>query len=332
MTISDGKSQPFLARSVRSNDLDEFSAMIPGGTFGAVALADQKAFSATVRIVDFGRGLYLRSVQTLGAVGIRSSFENEDEETITYLFPAFGSPGLAMDGRDVDPGQIITRQRGDTPYFRTSGPQEMSVLIVRPDILLRTLSAFSGKDRLRLLQAPAQSGAIEPGRLSRLKSRHRELTRLQQDWELGDTARTARAVEIVRGEITSLVADALLSGETRVDHKARQLQTHSMARIERFIDETRGSAAGLQEMCEATGLALRTVEAITRDRTGMSAQAYFRCRRLGFAREELLAPARATSVTEVALHNGFAHFGRFAAYYRQAYGETPSETLRRATR
>ena len=171
MMISDGRSQPFLARSVRSKDLDEFSAVIPGGTFGAVALTDQQAFSATVRIVDFGRGLYLRSVQTLGALGIRSSFENDDEETITYLFPAFGSPGLTVDGREVGPGQVITRQRGDTPYFRTAGPQELSVLIVRPDILLRTLSAFGGKDRLRLLQAPARSGAIEPGRLARLKSR-----------------------------------------------------------------------------------------------------------------------------------------------------------------
>ena len=332
MTISEGKSRPFLARSVRSNDLGEFSTMIPGGTFGVVALADRRAFSATVRIVDFGQGLYLRSVQTRGALGIRSSFENDDEETITYLFPAPGSPGLTMDGRELGPGQVITRQRGDTPYFRTEGPQEMSVLIVRPDILLRTLSAFSGKDRLRLLQAPAQAGAIEPGRLSRLKIRHHELTRLQQAWELADTARTATALEIVRGEITALVADALLSGETRVDHRARQLQTRSMARIERFIDESRGSPAGLQEMCEATGLALRTLEAIARDRTGMSAQAYFRCRRLGFAREDLLAPGPATSVTDVALHNGFAHFGRFAAYYREAYGETPSETLRRASR
>lgn len=332
MTISEGKSQPFHARLLRSNDLDEFSATIPGGSFGAVALSDRQPFSATVRVVDFGRGLYLRSVQTAGTLGIRSIFENDAEETITYLFAAPGSPGLTIDGRDVGSGQVVTRQRGDTPYFRTTGPQELSVFIVRPDILLRTLSAFSGLDRLRLLQAPARSDGIDPLRLARLKHRHSQLTRLQQDWGPANTPSTARAVEIVRGDITALVADALLSGETRVDHKARQLQTRSMARIERFIDENRGSPAGLQEMCEATGLALRTVEAITRDRTGMSAQAYFRCRRLDFAREDLRCADRATTVTDVALGNGFAHFGRFASYYREAYGETPSETLRRACR
>jgi transcriptional regulator GlxA family with amidase domain len=37
-------------------------------------------------------------------------------------------------------------------------------------------------------------------------------------------------------------------------------------------------------------------------------------------------------VTRVALGLGFGHVGRFAALYRQAFGESPSETLRRARR
>jgi AraC-like DNA-binding protein len=31
----------------------------------------------------------------------------------------------------------------------------------------------------------------------------------------------------------------------------------------------------------------------------------------------------------VALYYGFAHLGRFAGEYRKAFGESPSETLRR---
>jgi AraC-like DNA-binding protein len=37
-------------------------------------------------------------------------------------------------------------------------------------------------------------------------------------------------------------------------------------------------------------------------------------------------------VTRVALGLGFGHPGRFAALYRQAYGESPSQSLRRAKR
>ncbi len=41
---------------------------------------------------------------------------------------------------------------------------------------------------------------------------------------------------------------------------------------------------------------------------------------------------RPTTVTHVAATYGFFELGRFAASYRQAFGEAPSDTLRAATR
>ena len=34
------------------------------------------------------------------------------------------------------------------------------------------------------------------------------------------------------------------------------------------------------------------------------------------------------SVTEVAYAHGFEHLGRFSAYYRERFGELPSDTVR----
>ena len=36
------------------------------------------------------------------------------------------------------------------------------------------------------------------------------------------------------------------------------------------------------------------------------------------------------TVTEIALQCGFNHFGRFAAWYREQYGESPLATLKRS--
>ena len=43
-----------------------------------------------------------------------------------------------------------------------------------------------------------------------------------------------------------------------------------------------------------------------------------------------LGSGAATAVTEVALACGFEHLGRFSTRYRDRFGESPSETLRRA--
>jgi AraC-like DNA-binding protein len=59
--------------------------------------------------------------------------------------------------------------------------------------------------------------------------------------------------------------------------------------------------------------------------------AHLREVRLARVREDLLAadPARVT-VTAVAARWGFPHQGRFAAAYRDRYGQAPSATLRLA--
>jgi transcriptional regulator GlxA family with amidase domain len=58
---------------------------------------------------------------------------------------------------------------------------------------------------------------------------------------------------------------------------------------------------------------------------------YLRQHRLDLVHDELrrVDPATGAKVTDVALRYGFAHTGRFAASYRERFGESPSTTLRR---
>jgi transcriptional regulator GlxA family with amidase domain len=57
---------------------------------------------------------------------------------------------------------------------------------------------------------------------------------------------------------------------------------------------------------------------------------YLRQIRLRRAREALRAAHRdATTVRAVAVGLGILHMGRFAAAYRAAFGESPSDTLNR---
>jgi transcriptional regulator GlxA family with amidase domain len=79
------------------------------------------------------------------------------------------------------------------------------------------------------------------------------------------------------------------------------------------------------------GVGQRALEKVFESRRGMSPLRFVTERRLAAAHRMLIRGAAPDEdVTRVALGLGFGHPGRFAALYRQAYGESPSQSLRRA--
>jgi len=87
----------------------------------------------------------------------------------------------------------------------------------------------------------------------------------------------------------------------------------------------------LHSIAAAACVSPRTLEAAFRRRYDQSPLTYARGIRLERVHMELQAAAadgRQTSVTDIALHYGFVHMGRFSAYYKQRFGCAPSATLR----
>ena len=82
-------------------------------------------------------------------------------------------------------------------------------------------------------------------------------------------------------------------------------------------------------VAEKLGVSLRTLEAGFREFRQTTPSRFLRQVRIEAARTELLSPSESTTVASVALANGFLHLARFSAYYRLAFDEYPSHTLRR---
>lgn len=85
------------------------------------------------------------------------------------------------------------------------------------------------------------------------------------------------------------------------------------------------------ELAALSRVGARRLQESFREYVGMTPMAYVRQVRLDRVRDELRAaePGEVT-VSEVAWRWGFTHPGRFAAQYRERYGESPSQTLRAA--
>jgi transcriptional regulator GlxA family with amidase domain len=84
----------------------------------------------------------------------------------------------------------------------------------------------------------------------------------------------------------------------------------------------------LSEVAEATGISVRSLQYGFRRFRNTTPLAYLREIRLEAAQAELSSPVNILSIKDVALKWGFTHMGHFAARYRAAYGEMPSETAR----
>ncbi|KRE27356.1 AraC family transcriptional regulator [Mycobacterium sp. Soil538] len=96
-----------------------------------------------------------------------------------------------------------------------------------------------------------------------------------------------------------------------------------------YIDDNADRDVTLTDVAECIHVTPRALQYMFRKHMDMTPMEYLRRVRMDHAHRELLrSDPASTTVAIVAARWGFAHTGRFAAMYRQAYGVNPSDSLR----
>lgn len=96
---------------------------------------------------------------------------------------------------------------------------------------------------------------------------------------------------------------------------------------EEFMRERLDALLSLEEVAQAAGVTRRGLALLFRRHRDLSPGEVLRNMRLDAA-HALLARHDGASVTEVALNCGFSHLSRFAACYRERFGQLPRDTSR----
>lgn len=111
------------------------------------------------------------------------------------------------------------------------------------------------------------------------------------------------------------------------DVAARSARIRTLANhIDRHLDEP----LTVGHLARVAGCSPRSLQATFNELCGLSPMAYVQQRRLTAARALLQTEGAAARVSDIAWRTGFSHLARFAARYKARYGESPSETRRRA--
>jgi AraC-like DNA-binding protein len=144
--------------------------------------------------------------------------------------------------------------------------------------------------------------------------------------------------QVAGRHIENLLLDGLLLAQP---HNYTEVLAHSMdtgpvtpvGRAVELLQERPEEPWTTSRLARAVHMSVRSLqEGFSRD-YDVPPMAYLRQVRLRQVRAVLVdATPNATTVQSVATRLGFLHLGRFSANYRHAFGENPSETLRRESR
>ena len=99
-----------------------------------------------------------------------------------------------------------------------------------------------------------------------------------------------------------------------------------------LVTKEDGQPFSVADLCGGCGVPRRTLNHAFQQVLGMGPVTYLRRLRLNQARWSLRQPranGEPKSVTKIALDHGFWHLGRFSSQYRELFGESPRESVRR---
>lgn len=95
-----------------------------------------------------------------------------------------------------------------------------------------------------------------------------------------------------------------------------------------FMEAHVADPISIRDICAATRVCPRTLSYAFAEVLGASPKSYLLATRLGRAHRDLAGERANASIESIAARWGFSHMGRFAKYYRAAFGERPSDTYR----
>jgi len=207
------------------------------------------------------------------------------------------------------------------------GPDYEQVLLrIDEDALTAKLEALTGSHVRGKLEFAPQAEAHDPHQ-QRLKA-----LVLTLDQELASAEREPN--RLIMAEYEQILVTAFLLANLR--HYDRVLHGPVKAIVpwqvraaEEYIEANWSRPITIEDLCRVTGASTRALFKTFKETRGFSPMTFAKRVRLTRARGMLSSGNPDITVTGVALRCGFVNLGHFAAQYRRAFAELPSETLAR---
>jgi AraC family ethanolamine operon transcriptional activator len=226
--------------------------------------------------------------------------------------------------REVRPGDVGVHPAGaDFDAIHCGGASYLVVSIA----LREFLSMLAGEDRLA---DPAfwNTKGVHQIDSNVGNDMLRQLRAILSDVERKTTAPSAQASDFFKRSIIEAFVASLMRSLPPDGGRPQYTGARLVSEVEDYIDVAGGRPVHISELCRAMRVSRRSLHRAFAEALGIGPVAYLRRRRLSAIRSVLRRSDPATiSIPDIAFDYGFPEPGRFSAFYRSHFGESPSETL-----
>lgn len=243
-----------------------------------------------------------------------------------FVFRTEAGPALTRGAIEMRPSVIERVADAQITYQRASGPVAWGSMSLPLNVVAGLRGAMARTD----LTPPRDMVTVAPsaaaiGRLQRLHAAAGHLARHAPEI----IANSAAAHGLEQELIQAMIACVGPTGQEE-DKAGKRRHAAVMRKFREAVRANKDAPIYVSELCSTLGVSDRTLRACCQEHLGMGPIRYLWLRRMQNARRALgLADAASATVTDIATAHGFWELGRFAVAYRDLYGESPSETLRR---
>ena len=271
--------------------------------------------------------IQLRQVQLLqGEENLaRIAFIRPPEEAVLVSLPPSGRSHLIQSGVACRAGELAIVTGGQSFHEYSNGPCQWRAIAVSALVLQSAGRALTGG------RFPLTAGihrwrppATALGNLAEIYDSAIRVNRTDPRVAAGAEAAHGLEQQLLEALVECMGEAPAVCPDAAWFHRAEL-----MRRFEDLIRNRPGNSIG--SITAALGAPLRSLRAVCAAYLGVTPRSYLRLRRLQLARRALQeGGAVAGGVSDVARRLGFGQMGRFAAAYRNQFGELPSATLRLA--
>ncbi len=303
---------------------EEFEAALRRQTNVDLLVTEQSHFRGRITQVD----LHLLHLAVAHETAPRIAFVSMRPDIVLVLWPIGRPASQIWSGAPSLAGELVILGPGDRAHARTQGASRWAALWMSATDLDRYSQTLTGAP-VRALNG-ARSWRPEGAALQTLRELHAAAITIFE--RRPDEVLYASAVHGLEQQLIHALVECL-SDAVPGAHNRGIAKRHGnlMARFEDACATGEHRVPNLIEICATLGVAERSLRTSCTQHLGMGPMSYLRLRRLQSVRRALCsASPGGSSVAELARCHGFTELGRFAARYRQLFGELPSATLQRS--